>query len=648
MPKRIMSLLPKRARRLFRITVDVCPETEDGGPGSGNWGHKGRPGQVGGSGKGGGKQYRGGRGDIVYTSSKRDWLNGLQGERQHEAQNFLKKMREHYNQPDEQGKSPEQLIMEEPRTKYGGNQAREKLLGFMAEARGWDEHAGRLIDEHWDDNDRKLATALANKYGQKFTGGIMVPDDSSMTDQWEDEDLRTWQDLKSKAMGGPTSGREAPDELQYEAGLKERPKPRVPQNVTEQDKWFEDLAPEEQDGLRRVLRDMKINVDTFGGVDVEGAERQIFMCINSGSKEAAEDGLRYYNKKDKSLGNVYSQGIADIIDGKSTNDVGNLPNTNAAKVAEFCSLLMKDYSIDTGNTQTNLELAETHFMGDTDVDPAFKRADLSLKATALGYGMNQYGQEMHVRSLAAYRRQKEERDRAEQEKKRAAQTRGEQLARGDSLLVRTCESNGVERREVTHLPAPLSREEIADRLGGGDETGGSCASLAIAYAANVHGFDVLDFRGGKSQSAVAKKTTLEDIAESPGVDGLIEEGTSDITPAKKLMKQMVPGKEYILCTGHHAAIVRIGPNGNYEYMELQSQTKKGYQSFGATSGEITATLKRRFGCVNTHKTYWGKYSVKSLLIDVERLKGCKTFENALPYINTQSDQQKKGRFGYEK
>lgn len=30
----------------------------DGGPGSGNFGHKGRPGKKGGSGKGGGKHYR--------------------------------------------------------------------------------------------------------------------------------------------------------------------------------------------------------------------------------------------------------------------------------------------------------------------------------------------------------------------------------------------------------------------------------------------------------------------------------------------------------------------------------------------------------------------------------------------------------------
>lgn len=43
-------------------------ETEDGGPGSGNFGHRGRPGEVGGSGKGGGKAYRTGNKESGYVS----------------------------------------------------------------------------------------------------------------------------------------------------------------------------------------------------------------------------------------------------------------------------------------------------------------------------------------------------------------------------------------------------------------------------------------------------------------------------------------------------------------------------------------------------------------------------------------------------
>ncbi len=64
-------------------------QAEDGGPGSGNWGHKGRPGKRGGSGPGGGNQYRGGKADIGYFNSRKDWMNGLSGESQHKAARFI-------------------------------------------------------------------------------------------------------------------------------------------------------------------------------------------------------------------------------------------------------------------------------------------------------------------------------------------------------------------------------------------------------------------------------------------------------------------------------------------------------------------------------------------------------------------------------
>ena len=60
--------------------VGKAEEAEDGGPGSGNFGHKGRPGSVGGSGKGGGKHYRSDNpGSTRYRGTRRDWVNGLTG-----------------------------------------------------------------------------------------------------------------------------------------------------------------------------------------------------------------------------------------------------------------------------------------------------------------------------------------------------------------------------------------------------------------------------------------------------------------------------------------------------------------------------------------------------------------------------------------
>ena len=223
----------------------------DGGPGSGNWGHKGRPGKVGGSGKGGGRQYRGGRSDIKYVGSRGDWLNGLSGQRQHEAEKFVARMRDGRDMKlklkDEvesllrsggmKADEAEKLIKERGLDKVRQDMTPEEyvmrccppavkrnLLDYMAEARGWDEHAGKLIDENLSDDEKRLVEALGNKYGMAFIGNVGIPDDSSMTDQWDPEDLAFWQDMKSKAMDGPTSGKEPPEELMYEAGLKERPK----------------------------------------------------------------------------------------------------------------------------------------------------------------------------------------------------------------------------------------------------------------------------------------------------------------------------------------------------------------------------------------------------------------------------------------
>ena len=238
---------------------------EDGGPGSGNWGHKGRPGHVGGSGKGGGKQYRGGRSDVQYVGSRKDWLNGLTGEKQHKAVRHIasikrnmedkKQVRDNIEYVWKEGlvtrEEADRLLKscgvdnfrdnmtpEEFTMVCGKPSEKSELLGMMQEARGWKENANRLINENWDENDKKLAAALADKYGRKYEGGTEMPDDSE-TEDWEDEDLVCWHDLQSKALGGPTSGKEAPDELQYEAGLKERPAPPEPPKPQEPDySWY--------------------------------------------------------------------------------------------------------------------------------------------------------------------------------------------------------------------------------------------------------------------------------------------------------------------------------------------------------------------------------------------------------------------------
>lgn len=71
---RFLKTLPPSAKRLLFVLDEkvVDPVLEDGGPGSGNWGHKGRPGLRGGSGKGGGKAMRTGTAATGFSSIKKD------------------------------------------------------------------------------------------------------------------------------------------------------------------------------------------------------------------------------------------------------------------------------------------------------------------------------------------------------------------------------------------------------------------------------------------------------------------------------------------------------------------------------------------------------------------------------------------------
>lgn len=114
--------------------------------------------------------------------------------------------------------SVEQNIM-----KAGTMQEKRDLIDSRDLASNWAEKAGELIEKNWDADDKALAKALAEKYGESMRQEG-IPHDSNVFGTWDLEDLNTWYDLKSKAMGGPVSGKQAPDALQISAGLKEPPK----------------------------------------------------------------------------------------------------------------------------------------------------------------------------------------------------------------------------------------------------------------------------------------------------------------------------------------------------------------------------------------------------------------------------------------
>lgn len=212
---------------------------EDGGPGSGNYGHKGRPGKVGGSGPGGGKQYRGGRADIGYYGSRNDWLNGLQGERQTKAVRAIAKhkrdletavkLKQRLKDLGEKGMLTqaeiEEKIKEAKLDKINPNMAPEEfalrrgnpteqkqLLDLMKESRSWEDRKDRMIDENLDENEKKTLEFLSNEDFSKYTDAQKAKEASQVKNL-----------LEAKAMGTFESEIDVPDEIQYGAGTKERP-----------------------------------------------------------------------------------------------------------------------------------------------------------------------------------------------------------------------------------------------------------------------------------------------------------------------------------------------------------------------------------------------------------------------------------------
>lgn len=207
-------------------------------------------------------------------------------------------------------------------------------------------------------------------------------------------------------------------------------------------------------------------------------------------------------------------------------------------------------------------------------------------------------------------------------------------------IVQQAEANNVEYVEVKPLDRALSDDEIIERIAGGDMTRGSCVSLAMAYAGNVGGYDVLDFRGGMSMETFAKNITNRQMARLDGVVSMETTNFSSLKGASELITQMEDDKMYMLITGKHASIVRK-VNGKAQYLELQSEIDggNGWKPFHKD------TLKRRFGCTRSKTSHGIKLEQYSYAIDVDSLSKSSEFHKLLGYINTAKDKQMKGVSG---
>ena len=203
------------------------------------------------------------------------------------------------------------------------------------------------------------------------------------------------------------------------------------------------------------------------------------------------------------------------------------------------------------------------------------------------------------------------------------------------------QNDKVEYNEVKKLEKELTTEEIIKKLGGGDQTKGSCSSLAFAYIGNRNGYDVLDFRGGISTEIFATTRNIVEIANLDGIESKVIKRANDYNAVKELLTFVKEKKEYYLATGKHAAIIRKGDKG-FEYLELQSATENGFKKLDSS------VLKTRFKCQTSYSVSGIKFEKSNVLIDVDSCKNSEEFKNLLGYINTTKDKQKKGEGGYAK
>ena len=195
----------------------------------------------------------------------------------------------------------------------------------------------------------------------------------------------------------------------------------------------------------------------------------------------------------------------------------------------------------------------------------------------------------------------------------------------------TKDLKGIDFLACKDLAKAETKEQIIAVLGGGDQTNGSCASVALAYAGRSNGIDVRDFRDGKSREWFASKINKRNMAAECGI---IHEMIKDFSKTgweKLKSANLEEGVDYLLGYACHMAVVH--KNGNaFEYLELQSSYDNGWQKLNA------GTLKSRFGASDS-----GRYDS----LDIYDVRSCigNKFKELLGYLNTAPGDEKKGKGG---
>lgn len=207
------------------------------------------------------------------------------------------------------------------------------------------------------------------------------------------------------------------------------------------------------------------------------------------------------------------------------------------------------------------------------------------------------------------------------------------------VLVDKLADAGVASRTVKNHAKKMSDSEIIAALAGGDRTKGSCASVGLAYIGQKQGWSVLDFRDGTSRAIFANSSALHKLSLADGLVVHRAEGASALTVGNRLLKKVEVGKEYYLCVGRHAAIVRKTEAGTLQYLELQSSRIAGWTDF---DGNPKYTLRSRFGCTQSSSSS-AEYD---FMIDLDESNfATDDFRELLSYLNTAESEQRKGSSG---
>lgn len=194
-------------------------------------------------------------------------------------------------------------------------------------------------------------------------------------------------------------------------------------------------------------------------------------------------------------------------------------------------------------------------------------------------------------------------------------------------LIKLAKHKKLMYNQLQYHANTLSEDEIINLLGGKDKTKGSCASLSLAYIGQKLGINVLDFKGGESLDLFSQGSTLRLVAKLDGVVSYTDREIDKLQRTKNLIKNCENGKEYMICCGSHASIIRKTNKGVLQYLELQKEEKNnGWKRIRKS------TFINRFKLDSKNQD--GDKSSKYVMINITDSNFGDDFKYILGYINT--------------